>query len=69
MLRPSYIMEASPCLSITANWSILSVAQYRHAELCLLIKEWMLIHQNIRSKDSSLATFYLAAGLFATTVF
>jgi hypothetical protein len=46
MLRPAYIMEAFTCLSIAANWSILSVAQYRHAERYLLIKEWMLIHQN-----------------------
>jgi hypothetical protein len=46
MLRPSQIMEAFPCLSITADWSILSVIQYRHAELYSLIKERTLIHQN-----------------------
>ncbi len=46
MLKPSRITKASPCLSITIDWSILSMTQYRHAKVYLLIKERMLKHQN-----------------------
>ncbi len=46
MLRLSQIMEVSSRLRIKADCSTLSVTQYRHAELYLLIKEWVLTYQN-----------------------
>jgi len=46
MLRLSQIMEVSSRLRIKADCSTQSVAQYKHAELYLLIDEWLLTYQN-----------------------
>ncbi len=45
-MGPSQKMETSLHLKIATDWSTLSVAEYRHPELYLLIRKWVLMHRN-----------------------